>query len=207
MTEDRARTDASAVVFFHALAEHAFHQVEILAHLALRFRRFGRWSLPSNERRTKGVQGDCGGRPRKSGDSRFRGNEWNRRAAYSTSITTSPSPSTVNSARCPDDHPGFEAAAALGDMIGEPGQRRRGPRPRKRARLPVGDQGALICIKLLRTQVSINRLAHGAFPVPHQGGSCWPDRSRTSGRGSFQRCGSACLLSGRRNVARTCLDM
>src|SRR5215470_16850692 len=83
MAEDRARADAGAVALFDALAEHAFHQVEILAHRALRFRPIRlALSLPSNERRTKPAQGI-----------EVRG--------QMTSITTSPSPSTANTARWP----------------------------------------------------------------------------------------------------------
>ena len=32
MAEDRARADAGAVALFDALGEHAFHQIEVLAH-------------------------------------------------------------------------------------------------------------------------------------------------------------------------------
>ena len=32
MAEHRAGADAGAVALFHALGEHAFHQVEVLAH-------------------------------------------------------------------------------------------------------------------------------------------------------------------------------
>ena len=37
MAEDRARAGAGAVALFHALGEHAFHQVEILAHASVIF--------------------------------------------------------------------------------------------------------------------------------------------------------------------------
>src|SRR5262249_24541023 len=97
MPEDRARADAGAIAFFDALAEHTLHQVEILAHLALRSGRFDLRSLASNERPTKPAQGDYGipvwsrWSPRRRGparvqkclDSRLRRNERNCAVARS----------------------------------------------------------------------------------------------------------------------------
>src|SRR6516225_2841133 len=53
MAKDRAGAHAGAVALFHALREHAFHQIEILAHQALRFRAIRSSSLASNERAIK----------------------------------------------------------------------------------------------------------------------------------------------------------
>ena len=59
MAEDRQGADAGAVALFHALGEHAFHQIEILAHRLFVFaslRLVGEASLTPNEERTKGAQ-------------------------------------------------------------------------------------------------------------------------------------------------------
>jgi hypothetical protein len=57
MAEHRARANTRAVALFHALGEHAFHKVEILAH-----ERSSDSSvqLTSNERPTESVQDRCG---------------------------------------------------------------------------------------------------------------------------------------------------
>src|SRR5215831_276151 len=153
MPEDRARADAGAIAFFDALAEHTLHQVEILAHLALRSGRFDLRSLASNEWPTKPAQGDYGipvwsrWSPRRRGpvrvqkclDSRLRRNERNCAVGplclnyvhhdVAQSIDREHGPFAGvdrhrrNEAAGDHDHAGFEITAALGDMIGEPGQR------------------------------------------------------------------------------------